>query len=256
MNDLESSRSFSLYAVGYRIFQITKHTCTQTIYVSGVAIDGMVESFGGYSYGFPDCVQVGQSYFAFVTWNAPQGGWAPVSLPTNLFLSTPTTISVDGSQHQAGQVIIPMGIHSISAPALVPMDSGTQLIFDHWNDGMNNPNRTLTVSGDTDLTAIYRTQYQVTMSADMQGQSGWVDQGTTLQVQLAPSDLSTLLTMLGAFKGWSVDGVVQQTNVVSVNKPANIEPVWDYTPVILLAILIIGAVITGILLLRRKQTHR
>ncbi len=250
LNDFGNSRSFSLYAIGYRLFQKTTISCTLIPYVSGVAIDGVVE--GGWSYGWGNCVQVGQSYFAFVTWNAPQGGWAPVSLPANLFLSTPTTILVDGSQHQAGQVIIPMGVHSISAPALVPMDSGTQLIFDHWNDGMNNPNRTLTVTGDTDLTAIYRTQYQVTMSADMQGQSGWVDQGTTIRMKFTPSDLSTLLTMLGAFKGWAVDGVVQQTDVVTVNKSVSISPMWDYTPVIILTILIVGTVITGILLVRRK----
>jgi hypothetical protein len=79
---------------------------------------------------------------------------------------------------------------------------------------------------------------------------------TTYRAQLAPSATSTLLTMLGAFKGWSVNGVVQQTDVVSANNALSIEPVWDYTPVIVLAILVIAAVIAGILLLRRKQTHR
>lgn len=255
LNDLGNSHSFSLYAVGYRVFQNTTYTyqCTRVPYVSGDAIDGIVE--GGFSY-YPSCLQVGtpvQSYFALLVWTAPQGGWAPISLPANLFLSTPTTVFVDGSQQQAGQVSIPIGVHSISAPTMVPMDSGTRLIFDHWNDGMNNPNRTLTVNGDTDLTAIYSTQYQVTLSADMQGQSGWVDQGTTIRMKFTPSDLSTLLTMLGAFKGWAVDGVVQQTDLITVNKPVNIKPIWDYTPVIILIILIIGAVITGVLVVRAKK---
>lgn len=238
LNDLGNSRSFSLYAVGYRVFQNTTNNsqCTEVPvpYVSGVAIDGMVESFGGGGFtSYPSCVQVGtpeQSYFALVIWNSPQGGWAPVSLPANLLLSTPTTVSVDGSPHQAGQVIIPIGVHSISAPAVVPMESGTQLIFDHWNDGLNSSSRTLTVNGDTDLTAFYR-------------------------AQLTPSAVSTVLTMLGAFKGWAVGGVVQQTDVVTVNKPVNIKPIWDYTSVVLITILIIGAVVMGILLVRHKETR-
>lgn len=128
-----------------------------------------------------------------------------------------------------------------------------RIFVTHWNDGVSNHNCTLTVNGDADLKAIYRTQYQVSLSADMQGQSGWIDQGTTIRMKLTPSDLSTFLTMLGAFKGWSVDGVDQQTDVVSVNKPINIKPTWDYTPVIILAILTIGTVLTGIILVRRKR---
>jgi hypothetical protein len=137
----------------------------------------------------------------------------PVSLKINV--PSNVTVVVDGIANSSVEIPIALGRHSISIPMFVPRNETARLRFGHWSDGVTQPNRTMTISSSTQLTAVYLTQYRLVLSSNIVGPdisgAGWYDSGTlaSFSVAVARPPSAGILEYLGAkviFQGWFENG--------------------------------------------------
>ena len=157
----------------------------------------------------------------------------------------------------------------ISVPSLVvPVNSGSQLVFSGWSvdGGMPQTGSTLTVQMNAPHTVIaqYNQQYYLTVSSDQGSVSGqgWYDAGTNAQISaLTPPSPSYGVSMV--FNGWQGD--VQsssQSTTVLMDGPKSVTATWSadstvlYVTIALLVVVVavvawMGAVVWG----RRKGTQ-
>jgi hypothetical protein len=202
----------------------------------------------------------------------PAGGWAPVTIPIAIDITTPTDILLDGmTQQPSGGIVdvqLPSGWHEIVAPPIVAIDETSRLRFDHWSDGSTGANRSVEMTSDLTLGADYVKQYHVTMTSPLSVfRDDWVDEGSSLTFSQPPSPQPVRgpLGMLGGkwvFDGW-YDSEKLLTNlnsvVISVNSPHFIEAKWhaDYrTPLAIIALIAIVIVAAAYLIVRRRAGPR
>ncbi len=186
-----------------------------------------------------------------------------------LIVPSAVNVTIDGVQQPPGsaQVGVALGRHNVTAPVLVQVDPLTRLRFDHWSDGLTEPNRTVVVNGDMSLEAVYVTQNLLTITGPQAASigAGWYDQSETATFSVAALEpMAGILGMLGGklrFQGWYENGGLitsETTGTIPMNQPHMIAAVWqaDYTQpiVIFLAIAIILAFIY--LIARRRTTNR
>ena len=143
-----------------------------------------------------------------------------------------TQIMVDGSYYGTGPIQISLlsGEHTLTLPEHIQIDGTSRLRFDGWSDGYASPNRTVNLSSDASLEAIYVTQYKLTIQSTAQpvAVEGWYDQGT---IASFPTESSWQLTntSLQVFNGWYENGVLvsnSPSSSVLMNRPYTVEPVW------------------------------
>jgi len=131
-------------------------------------------------------------------------------------------VAVDGVSYNSPQLTYTSpGSHSLSVPSTVPKDNSTRLRFDHWSDGSTLTNRTTNVQGDTKLTAIYQTQYRLSLIGfpaqfTATGEE-WYDSGSTAKLPFsAPSRF-----LLWTCQGWYENGdLVADANNGSIRMDA------------------------------------
>ena len=189
----------------------------------------------------------------------------PVSLKINI--PSNVTVVVDGIANSSGEIPIALGRHSISIPMFVPRNETARLRFDHWSDGVTQPNRTITISSNTQLTATYLTQYRLVLSssivgADISG-AGWYDSGSlaSFSVTVAQPPSAGILGYLGAkvtFQGWFENGksVTGSTSgTVEMTSAHTIQAQWkiDYLMPIIIFTSIGVALGIGIYLVKRPR---
>ena len=176
-------------------------------------------------------------------------------------------ITVNGIQEPSGPALVgvPLGENNVSAPVIVPVNSTTRLRFDHWADGSNQANRTLTITGNATYEADYVTQYLLTISGTEQNVTGtgWFDSGTNASFAIYPyQTTSGLLGALGAkqtFQGFYENGqlITNQANgTITMDTPHNLNAVWqtDYSTPAMILTGITVVVVLGILVARRRRT--
>jgi hypothetical protein len=149
------------------------------------------------------------------------------------------------------------GSHRITVPFVVNTLAGTRLRFDHWSDGSLDATRTVDLEADESLTGIYVTQYYVTATPDVDFQSGWYDNGATIQFSLSPSSTNQVMILLGAFNGWYNNGTLVTKSVdgsLTVNGPINLAVSWGLGYIPYIALAIGAAVVIGAFLLMRRRT--
>jgi len=71
---------------------------------------------------------------------------------------------------------------------MVSFALGSRVIFDHWSDGSTQATRTLDLEDDTNLTPVYVTQYQLTLTDPAATGSGWHNQGSVAEISIPPTD--------------------------------------------------------------------
>jgi hypothetical protein len=175
-------------------------------------------------------------------------------------------LTVDGVQQPAGTslVAVPLGDNTLSAPQYVQVNSTTRLRFDHWADGSNQANRTVSVQGNETYEADYVTQYLLTITGTEQNVTGpgWFDIGSNASFSIYPyQTLSGALGAIGVkqtFQGFYENGQLvtnQPSGTIVMDGPHTLNAIWqvDYTTP---AIIIVGIVIVLVLvwLVAKKRT--
>ena len=157
------------------------------------------------------------------------------------------TVRVDGNAKVTGldgtaqfQVLIAQGRHSVQIPAEIDLGSGARAKFEAWSDGSPNTLLSFQVNGDMLVTAIYRTQYYLTLVSEYGSArgNGWYDAGSnaafSIEETFGPA-LDGFLGTLGAryvFSGWTGNLSTSHQNVTIVmDEPKVVIAIWtpDYT---------------------------
>jgi hypothetical protein len=138
-----------------------------------------------------------------------------------------------GSQNQPTdssgtvQFSVPAGTYSLSSQSSVSGGSGVQYVFAQWSDGDTSNTKSITVSDTTTTTydAVYKTQYQLTISTSPSGAgstspavgSYWYDQGQTVKLLASPGSAYSFSSWTGSGPG-SYSGAAS-TASVTMNGP-------------------------------------
>lgn len=166
-----------------------------------------------------------------------------VAKEMTLTIRVPEQVSVtlDGSEQPRGDVTMvykpPQRTHAISVPDTVDIGPGTRLKFERWLDGNTSPDRSVFLTDDLTIEAVYLTQYYV----EVQGVhlnatgTGWYTTGTSAQFSIPSesAEMEGLLGQLGGvwrFRGWSIGGSMvsgNRTASVMVDKPLTIVAEWS-----------------------------
>jgi len=161
-------------------------------------------------------------------------------------------------------ITLPVGYsYTISLPQNVELGNSTRIVFQRWNDGNNQTQRSVLLDGDVHLGGSYRTQYQLRVASILPNYSytKWVDVGSNVTLQaVSTTPLGWSLGPLNLeynFTGWSGDVTSPSLEIrFKMNSPKTINANFsiDYRPLILPAIFAAGILGTIILaLLRRKM---
>jgi hypothetical protein len=160
-------------------------------------------------------------------------------------------LNLDGVPQSAGSFALQLspGVHAMSVPDIVQIDSTSRLRFNGWSDGSNQTTRTFDLESDTELAATYVTQYLVTATVDSTLQSGWYDQGTVAEFTVNNTQLGTSYGLLvGGFDGWYKNGQLLSKSPsasITINGPVSLNDKWNYLPYLppLLIVVIVGVIL-------------
>jgi hypothetical protein len=156
--------------------------------------------------------------------------------------------------------------HKLQVDTMVEGDSGIRYIFVQWSDGSKDASRSITATESTNLTATFKTQYELRVASDLgnpQG-SGWYDAGSTAVFSItSPQPETGLFGSLGGravFQTWTGDSTANtaRTEIV-MDGPKTVHAEWtmdDSQPYIILGgivVAVVAAMIVSILLTRRKK---
>jgi hypothetical protein len=157
--------------------------------------------------------------------------------------------------------------YQLSVPSDQGYQNSTRFVFSGWQDGNNQTQRRISLTGDTQLIGYYRAQYLLKVTSSQSGYSyqKWYDTGSnaTLQeVNFVPT--SSPLTLFGGkyvFSGWSGDVNSRSSGIsFTMNSPKTIYANFsiDYGAVFLVFPIIVALGIIGEVILltlkRRKRT--
>jgi len=228
---------------------------TSTTYEVG-ANCGIVNPYGVSLNGSNDItVGAGQTQVLdnFLLWGNP-----------TLTLQVPSQVqvSIDGVSQPSGvvQTALPSGTYNVSAPSFVQIDSDTRLRFEYWTDGskvVSNPIVIVTFSTDETVSAVYATQYKLTIDSSQfsSGSERWYDSGTYGNFSVGTYRLLPL-----TFLGWyDVGGNLitsSSSGTILMDGPQTVVPEWQVNyPLILIYVLtIVGTATVGVWW-RRSRTR-
>ncbi len=193
--------------------------------------------------------------------------------PLILTISVPdlVPVSVDGIFQPPGPARLAScqgTSHSIEVPGIVQVDNGTRLRFDAWSDGVNLTSRHEILNSDANFSAVYVTQYLLTIRSPLGDPTGggWHDAGSTVAFSVTPTQpMSSIVGVLGGtwtFRGWYEDGRLltnRSSDTMSMNQPRSIEAQGeaDYTaPLVTFLVIAAVALISGYVIKRRKPSEQ
>ena len=157
----------------------------------------------------------------------PQAFTLNVAVPSNI------PVTIDGSSYSGGltDAQLLQGRHSISVPEVVQVDSTDRLRFVSWSDGSTQASRTVDLSSDVNLQAVYVQQYELTVVSSLptSGQ-GWYDQASTAHFKTDTTPCITNTLGLMIFGGWHAEngGVITHwgNGSVEMDGPKTLEAYW------------------------------
>lgn len=192
------------------------------------------------------------------------------TLSLSVIVPGSVAVTVDEITQPAGNVrlnLVP-GTHALSLPGIVRLDNVTRLKFQHWSDGKNETDRSVSLIQGTFLTAIYVTQYwlEVASTHGNSTGSGWYDEGSgaSFSVQSTTISMENVLGLLGGewvFEGWYQRGELispASTGTVAMLGSHFLTARWapDLTlPLIFLAVAAL-ALLAIVLVVRRRGSAR
>ncbi len=175
--------------------------------------------------------------------------------PVLLTVNVPhnATFWVDNNASTGGVIPVVLGRHFISLPRFVTINDTVRMRFDSWGDGFPQPNRTIFISSNENLSVVYCAQYRLFISTNAGGANvagaGWYDNGSLASFSVTGTQTPTggILDLLGAkltFQGWFENEKLITTNSsgnVEMDGPHTIVAQWttDYsTPIVLFTLVI------------------
>jgi hypothetical protein len=149
----------------------------------------------------------------------------------------------------------------VSVEPLVEFQNSTRLVFNGWNDGNNQTQRSVVLDGDVRLVGSYRTQDLLRVNSPVSSYSEWYDAGSNAELR-SPSSvpMNWPLGLLGLqynFVGWTGDINSRLSDVnVTMNSPKTLNANFsaDYAPLILPVVIACGVTGAVALMIRRPRT--
>ena len=172
------------------------------------------------------------------------GTWFPVSMPYNVTVSVTnlvtlivevanpnSTIVFDGVSYSASasgelRLQTSRGIHIIEVQPIIYVDNMTRRVFVEWEDTTVADPRTIVLGTDTQVSAVYQTQYFVNMSTpygEATG-SGWYDEGSTVVGNVQPIILQQPSVIFSHWEGTVTDS--SPRTVFTASSPTTSVAVW------------------------------
>ncbi len=94
LSDLGNANAFSLHV---RAMQLNQNFSSKCLSASSDEWASNVEFYEGETNPFVSCYTTPNGYDLLKVWEAPQGGWAPVTIPYQLTISAPVAVQLDGT---------------------------------------------------------------------------------------------------------------------------------------------------------------
>jgi hypothetical protein len=157
--------------------------------------------------------------------------------------------------------------YPVSVPAVLEYQNSTRIVFNGWQDGSNQTQRTLSINGDSMITGSYRTQYLLRVSSTVPGRSyqSWYDAGSNVTLHKFDSvSMGWPLGLFGGrydFAGWSGD-VNSQSGDLSfeMNSPKTINANFsvEYGALLIVPIIIAAGLVgeAVLLILRHRKASQ
>ena len=185
-----------------------------------------------------------------------------------LTVSVPDQVSVtlDGVPQGVGSTSSQLspGMHVISVPDIVQLDSTSRLKFNSWSDGSTQTTKTFDLESDTYYTPTYVTQYKLTLVTSQGVAIGedWYDEGTTAVFSVPSSvPMNGFLGTLGGkydFQGWYEGKTLvssSSNSSLKMNSQHTLTAIWTpnyIAPITILGIAVIAVVGLTYYLIQKK----
>ncbi len=178
-----------------------------------------------------------------------------------------SSIEIDGQQHQVAvnkstSLLLKLGLHTLQAPSLIQTGPLMRFVFVGWSDGINSNSRPIVIIDDAQISAIYRTEYYLSVKSNMGNVSGegWYEKGSQASfVATASSDVviwSGLLTDHYRFGGWSGDSISSSTIVpITMDGPKSVEATWFHSGTSVNLVFVSGVFYVGALLFAVRSLY-
>jgi len=145
-------------------------------------------------------------------WSRSQGILAKYVTWYTLTVSLPGSdywASLDGNRRDGASVSfdVTYGQHNLEAMAWL-RSGNTRYVFDRWGDGSTENPRSVSVTEDTTIRAIYRTEVllEVSSSYSTVGGGGWVESGTQTSISIGETTVDHGNGTRRIFTGWFKEG--------------------------------------------------
>jgi len=196
-------------------------------------------------------------------------------LTLTITVPSSSNVIVDGINSGYGAVIIHLaeGKHTVSVSNYIQLSNQSRLRFDHWSDASSHFNRTIDLTTNTSLTAVYIQQFRLKIiSYFSYSGAGWYDDGSTVNFATvtSPQPMNNTSGPFGGrwiFAGWYDNGTLVTTSnsgSITMNRPHTLTALWyaDYTTSQLsqeiVAIVSVGAVsvVAGTIIYTSKRSGK
>lgn len=156
--------------------------------------------------------------------------------------------------------------HTLQVDKMVQGDLGVRYMFIEWSDGSKDASRSITATESGNLTATFKTQYELKATSDFgdpQG-GGWYDAESTATFSVtSPQPETGLFGSLGGkkiFQEWSGDSTADTSMAeIVMDGPKTVQAQWttdDTQPYIILggiAVAVVAVVVVILMLMRRRS---
>jgi M6 family metalloprotease-like protein/uncharacterized repeat protein (TIGR02543 family) len=142
-------------------------------------------------------------------------------------------IKINGVQYNLNssrlQASVPNGTITIQIQSAVNTSLGVREAFSGWSDGNNVNPRQMVIAGDTQLTALFRTQYLLTVDQNMGTTSsgGWYNASSVAVVTANATSKEIANRTRLAFMNWTGDYNSTSTSLsINMTKPVTVRANW------------------------------
>ena len=151
----------------------------------------------------------------------------------------------------------------VSVPPIVEFQNSTRIIFTRWSDGVTDAQRHVLIDGDVTLSAIYRTQYLLSVNPGSSSEA-WYDKGSNATLTAPRSEAGSwplnLFGVTQSFTGWSGDvhSSMPQLNITMDSpKTITVNFAVDYLPLAIPVIFGVGIalIVISVVIMRRRSSN-
>jgi M6 family metalloprotease-like protein len=168
------------------------------------------------------------------TFTVNVGPTLTIDVPVNVTSNGASVwIKINGVQYNLTstrlQVSVPNGTVVIQIESAVNTSLGSREAFSQWSDGNNANPRQILITSDTQVAALFRTQYLLTVDQDMGTTSpgGWYDKSSIAVVTADATSNEIPNTTRLLFMNWTGDYNSTSTSVsINMTKPVAIRANW------------------------------